>query len=68
MMDRDRNKTLLLELQRAAGTGNGRCADCGEPGKGGSDQGSSSLSPAPLVPSPGPPGSFLTGKCGGGGG
>ncbi|KAM6377230.1 arf-GAP with dual PH domain-containing protein 2 isoform 2-T2 [Pluvialis apricaria] len=31
MMDRDRNKTLLLELQRAAGTGNGRCADCGEP-------------------------------------
>ncbi|XP_064323230.1 arf-GAP with dual PH domain-containing protein 2 isoform X3 [Phalacrocorax carbo] len=31
MMDRDRNKTLLLELQRAAGTGNDRCADCGEP-------------------------------------
>ncbi|XP_064006610.1 arf-GAP with dual PH domain-containing protein 2 isoform X3 [Pogoniulus pusillus] len=31
MMDRDRNKTLLLELQRAAGTGNGCCADCGEP-------------------------------------
>ncbi|KAM6345052.1 arf-GAP with dual PH domain-containing protein 2 isoform 3-T3 [Alca torda] len=28
-MDRDRNKSLLLELQRA--TGNGRCADCGEP-------------------------------------
>ncbi|XP_030317834.1 arf-GAP with dual PH domain-containing protein 2 isoform X2 [Calypte anna] len=31
MMDRDRNKTLLLELQRAAGTGNSRCADCGAP-------------------------------------
>ncbi|XP_032932299.1 arf-GAP with dual PH domain-containing protein 2 isoform X2 [Catharus ustulatus] len=31
-MDYDRNKALLLELQRAAGTGNDRCADCGEPG------------------------------------
>ncbi|NXC34215.1 ADAP2 protein, partial [Campylorhamphus procurvoides] len=30
-MDHDRNKTLLLELQRAAGTGNDRCADCGRP-------------------------------------
>ncbi|NWY21645.1 ADAP2 protein, partial [Aphelocoma coerulescens] len=30
-MDRDRNKALLLELQRAAGTGNDRCADCGNP-------------------------------------
>nr|XP_032607582.1 arf-GAP with dual PH domain-containing protein 2 isoform X2 [Taeniopygia guttata] len=30
-MDYDRNKALLLELQRAAGTGNDRCADCGEP-------------------------------------
>ncbi|XP_057224814.1 arf-GAP with dual PH domain-containing protein 2 isoform X3 [Malurus melanocephalus] len=30
-MDHDRNKALLLELQRAAGTGNDRCADCGEP-------------------------------------
>ncbi|NXP28147.1 ADAP2 protein, partial [Scytalopus superciliaris] len=30
-MERDRNKALLLELQRAAGTGNDRCADCGEP-------------------------------------
>ncbi|XP_063208479.1 arf-GAP with dual PH domain-containing protein 2 [Chroicocephalus ridibundus] len=30
-MDRDRNKSLLLELQRATDTGNGRCADCGEP-------------------------------------
>ncbi|POI33475.1 hypothetical protein CIB84_002772 [Bambusicola thoracicus] len=28
-MDRDRNKTLLLELLKV--TGNGRCADCGEP-------------------------------------
>uniref|UniRef100_A0A8C5TIF5 ArfGAP with dual PH domains 2 n=1 Tax=Malurus cyaneus samueli TaxID=2593467 RepID=A0A8C5TIF5_9PASS len=24
-------RALLLELQRAAGTGNDRCADCGEP-------------------------------------
>ncbi|XP_005056194.1 PREDICTED: arf-GAP with dual PH domain-containing protein 2 isoform X3 [Ficedula albicollis] len=31
-MDYDRNKALLLELQRAAGTGNDRCADCGDPG------------------------------------
>ncbi|XP_061233262.1 arf-GAP with dual PH domain-containing protein 2 isoform X1 [Neopsephotus bourkii] len=31
MMDRDSNKTVLLELQRAAGTGNSRCADCGMP-------------------------------------
>ncbi|XP_071429840.1 arf-GAP with dual PH domain-containing protein 2 isoform X2 [Pithys albifrons albifrons] len=30
-MEHDRNKTRLLELQRAAGTGNDRCADCGEP-------------------------------------
>ncbi|XP_019146315.1 arf-GAP with dual PH domain-containing protein 2 isoform X2 [Corvus cornix cornix] len=30
-MDRDHNKALLLELQRAAGTGNDRCADCGNP-------------------------------------
>ncbi|NXE87630.1 ADAP2 protein, partial [Menura novaehollandiae] len=30
-MDRDRNKALLLELQRAAGTGNDRCADCAAP-------------------------------------
>ncbi|XP_064251600.1 arf-GAP with dual PH domain-containing protein 2 isoform X1 [Passer domesticus] len=30
-MDYDHNKALLLELQRAAGTGNDRCADCGEP-------------------------------------
>ncbi|XP_072207995.1 arf-GAP with dual PH domain-containing protein 2 isoform X1 [Excalfactoria chinensis] len=29
MMDRDRNKTLLLELLKR--TGNDRCADCGEP-------------------------------------
>ncbi|NXL59887.1 ADAP2 protein, partial [Chordeiles acutipennis] len=29
-MDQDHNTTLLLEL-RAADTGNGRCADCGEP-------------------------------------
>lgn len=50
MMDRDRNKTLLLELQRAAGTGNGRCADCGEPGKG-APPGSGSLR-APTPPGP----------------
>uniref|UniRef100_A0A8C3N2H2 Uncharacterized protein n=1 Tax=Geospiza parvula TaxID=87175 RepID=A0A8C3N2H2_GEOPR len=30
-MDYDHNKALLLELQRAAGTGNDRCADCGDP-------------------------------------
>lgn len=35
-MDYERNKALLLELQRAAGTGNDRCADCGDPGKAGS--------------------------------
>lgn len=47
MMDRDRNKTLLLELQRAAGTGNGCCADCGEPGKEAAP--GSDPSPAPLT-------------------
>ncbi|XP_066188507.1 arf-GAP with dual PH domain-containing protein 2 isoform X2 [Sylvia atricapilla] len=30
-MDYERNKALLLELQRAAGSGNDRCADCGDP-------------------------------------
>ncbi|XP_014805345.1 PREDICTED: arf-GAP with dual PH domain-containing protein 2 [Calidris pugnax] len=30
-MDRDRNNSLLLELQKADGTGNSRCADCGQP-------------------------------------
>nr|KAF6301082.1 ArfGAP with dual PH domains 2 [Pipistrellus kuhlii] len=29
MGDRERNKKRLLELLRAAGTGNARCADCG---------------------------------------
>lgn len=60
MMDRDRNKTLLLELQRAAGTGNDRCADCGEPGKGAPP--GSAHGPDP----PGPPGACLTGQCEGG--
>ncbi|TFK03646.1 Arf-GAP with dual PH domain-containing protein 2 [Platysternon megacephalum] len=31
MVDREFNKTLLLELLRAAGTGNSQCADCGTP-------------------------------------
>ncbi|XP_027547301.1 arf-GAP with dual PH domain-containing protein 2 isoform X3 [Neopelma chrysocephalum] len=31
-MDHERSKALLRELQRASGTGNDRCADCGQPG------------------------------------
>ncbi|NXX98980.1 ADAP2 protein, partial [Centropus bengalensis] len=30
-MEHDRHKSQLLELQSAAGTGNGLCADCGDP-------------------------------------
>ncbi|KAM7146306.1 arf-GAP with dual PH domain-containing protein 2 isoform 3-T5 [Macrochelys suwanniensis] len=31
MVERERNKALLLELLRAAGAGNAQCADCGTP-------------------------------------
>lgn len=51
MGDRERNKKRLLELLRAPGTGNARCADCGAPGKRGPDP-----EPDPSAPpDPAPP-------------